>query len=42
MLYYNNKYDIFRLRSDEDILDARKKVNDLIDKYDLKQKKFKI
>jgi hypothetical protein len=37
--HYNGSY---YLKSDEEILISRKKANDLIDKYDLKQKKYKL
>lgn len=33
---------LYYIRTDENILKAKKEVNDIIDKYDLKQKKFDI
>lgn len=42
VLYCNLKYGIYQLWTDEQILERRKKVNNDIDKYDLKQKKYKI
>ena len=38
----NYKFGIYKLWSDEQILERRKKVNDDIDKYNLKQKKYKL
>jgi hypothetical protein len=42
VLYHNPTCDIFRLRTDEDIFERRKRVNDWIDQYSLKQKKYKL
>jgi hypothetical protein len=42
VLYHNLTCDIFRLRTDEDIFERRKRVNDWIDQYSLKQKKYKL
>lgn len=39
--FYSNR-NTFYLRTDSDILNARKKANEIIDKYDLKNKKYKI
>lgn len=36
----SNGQCFYYMRSDEDILKAKRKVNDMIDKYDLKQNKF--
>lgn len=42
VLYYNHNCGIYQLRSDKEILEQRKKVNNDIDKYNLKQKKYKL
>ena len=42
VLYYNQECGVFRLRSDQEIYEARLKVNNLIDQYSLKQRKYKL
>lgn len=42
VLYYYPTIDTFYLRTPEEILEKRIEVNALIDKYQLKNKKFKI
>jgi hypothetical protein len=42
VLYFNQSCDIFRLRSDQEIYEARKRENDRIDQYSLKQPKYKL
>lgn len=42
VLYYYSSRDIFYLRTPEEILEKRIEVNELIDKYQLQNKKFKI
>lgn len=41
VLYHNPTRDTFYLRTPEEILEKRIEVNALIDKYQLKNKKFK-
>ena len=42
VLGFFSELDRFYLRDEDDILKCRKKTNDLIDKYNLKQKKYKL
>lgn len=41
-LYFNYKWGLYQLNSDEEILKRRIKVNEDIDKYSLANKKYKI
>ena len=40
VLYYYTSRDIFYLRTEEEILEKRLEVNAMIDKYELKNKKY--
>jgi hypothetical protein len=42
VLHYNHRWGIYKLWSDEQIIERRRKVNDDIEKYGLKQKKYKL